>query len=395
MIAEAVEIRKLGDLCEVITKGTTPTSIGHAFQDEGINFVKVESLTENGTFIESKFAHISEEGNEALKRSQLKENDILFSIAGALGRTAIVTEDILPANTNQALAIIRLKDDVELDHSYLIKYLISAVIIEEIEKLKGGVAQQNLSLGQLKAIEIPIPPLPEQERIVAKLDTAFAALDAAKANTERNLQNAKELFQSKLNEVFSQKGDGWVEKKLGTACVIAMGQSPKGSSYNDTGEGVPLINGPVEFGKEPFSKTIKSKFTTSPTKMCKEGDMILCVRGSTTGRINIAGFEACIGRGVASIRFEDNQIWLNYFIRAKQQEIYDLGTGATFPNVSGKMLSEMSFPIPPSEVQRKLVSMMEALDTSTGTLQTNYTQKLTELEDLKKSLLERAFKGEI
>ncbi len=77
-----------------------------------------------------------------------------------------------------------------------------------------------------------------------------------------------------------------------------MGQSPPGDTYNENNEGVPLINGPVEFGPDPFSETIIGKFTTAPSKMCKKGDLLICVRGATTGRTNIAGFDACIGRGV-------------------------------------------------------------------------------------------------
>ena len=114
---------RLSDLATVITKGTTPTSLGFAFQNEGINFVKIESVDDNGTFIFEKFDHISDGCHEKLKRSQLQENDILFSIAGAIGRTAIVTKDILPANTNQALAIIRIPEGV-INYSFLLYILL-------------------------------------------------------------------------------------------------------------------------------------------------------------------------------------------------------------------------------------------------------------------------------
>jgi type I restriction enzyme, S subunit len=154
------EIKKLGAVCEVITKGTTPTSLGFQFTDEGVNFIKVESLTESGQIIPNKVAYISEECHESLKRSQLKVNDILFSIAGALGRIGIVNEEIVPANTNQALAIIRLAKDSGILVSFLAKYFTSNNISEEIEKLKGGAAQQNLSLGQLNNLSIPLPHSP-------------------------------------------------------------------------------------------------------------------------------------------------------------------------------------------------------------------------------------------
>ena len=214
---------KLGDLTTVVTKGTTPTSIGYEFKDAGINFVKVESISNNGTFIPDKFAKIDDECNAQLKRSQLEENDILFSIAGAIGRTAIVPKSILPANTNQALAIIRLKPDAPIYPDYLLRALASQSIIEQTDLMKGGVAQQNLSLAQLKAFEIPLPPLPVQKAIVAKLDAAFASIEQAIAAAERNAENAKQLFQSYLNDVFERGGERWVEKKFDEICVLQRG----------------------------------------------------------------------------------------------------------------------------------------------------------------------------
>jgi type I restriction enzyme S subunit len=154
------EFKRLGEVCEVITKGTTPTSLGFKFTDEGVNFIKIESLTESGQIIPNKVAYISEECHESLKRSQLRENDILFSIAGALGRIGIVNKAIIPANTNQALAIIRLEKNSGILVSFLAKYFTSNIISEEIEKLKGGAAQQNLSLGQLNIFTYPHPTPP-------------------------------------------------------------------------------------------------------------------------------------------------------------------------------------------------------------------------------------------
>jgi type I restriction enzyme S subunit len=153
--------------------------------------------------------------------------------------------------------------------------------------------------------------------------------------------------------------DGWPTKRLGEVCEIIMGQSPDGDSYNTTGKGVPLINGPVEFSDESFGKTIRSKFTTQPTKFCKEGDLILCVRGSTTGRMNIAGFDACVGRGVAAIRAKHYQPWINHFISSKRDEIHGKGTGATFPNVSGVTLADFELVVPPLPEQQRIVGILD------------------------------------
>lgn len=195
------EFVKLDSLVELITKGTTPTSVGYDFTDDGINFVKIESIDLRGNFLPSKFAKISNECNEALKRSQLKDGDILFSIAGALGRTAIVTNHILPANTNQALAIIRLKNEKLISKEFLLRVLASESILNQVSSMKGGVAQQNLSLTQLKEFLIPLPPLHIQKKIVGKLDSIFAethkAIEALKAKEkELNLLNQAILKQA-------------------------------------------------------------------------------------------------------------------------------------------------------------------------------------------------------
>ena len=157
------EIRRvqLSEVAELITKGTTPTTIGFEFQEQGVNFLKIECFDENGGFIKSKVGHISEECNEKLKRSQLKEGDLLFSIAGAIGRVAIVTKEMLPANTNQALAIIRIVNE-QIYLPYIRLILTSPIVIEQFERKKQGVAQLNLSLKDINEISIPLPSKEKQ-----------------------------------------------------------------------------------------------------------------------------------------------------------------------------------------------------------------------------------------
>jgi len=153
----------------------------------------------------------------------------------------------------------------------------------------------------------------------------------------------------------------WVWSPLGGVADIRMGNSPPGSSYNDSGDGEPLINGPVEFSPGPFGSTIKSKFTTEPNKMCKTGDLLICVRGSTTGRTNIAAFDACIGRGVASIRSRIHAPYLNYVILCMRELIYESGKGSTFKSISQKQLLVYPIPLPPLSEQRRIVAKVDQL----------------------------------
>ena len=204
--SEGWEVKPLGEVCERITKGSTPTSYGHSFQQEGVNFVKVESLTEDGRFLPSKFAFVSEACHTEFKRSQLREGDILISIAGTLGRTAIVSEHILPANTNQALAIVRLEQGVPIHtvkREFVVRFIQNST--EHIASIRSGTAQPNLSLTQLKNFLIPIPPLGEQERIVTELDSLDELKRSLETKYQSELDNLEELRQSILEQAFEGK----------------------------------------------------------------------------------------------------------------------------------------------------------------------------------------------
>lgn len=182
------ETKRLINECELITKGTTPTSISRGFTTQGVNFVKVESITSDGTLIWDQVAHIDEETHTLLKRSQLKSNDILFSIAGALGRNAIVHESWLPANTNQALAIIRLRSSSTLRHDFLVKYLASPQLVSHVEAINVKAAQANISLADVGGFTIRTPSPEEQTAIatvLSDMDAGIAALEARRDKVKR------------------------------------------------------------------------------------------------------------------------------------------------------------------------------------------------------------------
>ena len=188
--ADAWELRKLGEYSTLITKGTTPrdkSGIGV------VNFVKVENLVNGDTIPLQKIQLEEHEGY--LKRSQLIENDILFSIAGTLGRTAIVKKSILPANTNQALSIIR---GYEFDRNFLVTILRGVVVREFIKRNPTIGAQPNLSLEQVSNLCLLTPCSEEQSAI----GTFFSTLDRHITLHQRKLEKLKNLKKALLNELF-------------------------------------------------------------------------------------------------------------------------------------------------------------------------------------------------
>lgn len=186
----------LGDICERITKGTTPTTIKRQFVSTGINFIKVESINEFGNFIPDKFAFIDEKTHQLLSRSIIQENDILYTIAGTIGRTAVVNSDILPANTNQAVAIIRLKN--KSTFLYYIRLLLktSGMTNDLSSKIVHSV-QPNLSLGEISATGLSIPP----EAILTQFNEICQPIfEKMKHNTEqiRTLHALRDTLLPKL-----------------------------------------------------------------------------------------------------------------------------------------------------------------------------------------------------
>ena len=181
------DVKRLGEIALLITKGTTPTSVGCDFESYGINFIKAESISDNGDFIPEKFAHIDEHTDMLLSRSRLREGDFLFSIAGVLGRVAVVTDEVLPANTNQALAVIRLDINSTIDKRYLFFALKSEYLRNRIKEENVAAAQANLSLQDVNEFHVAVPTLAEQKAIAAVLsdmDAEIAALEAKRAKYE-------------------------------------------------------------------------------------------------------------------------------------------------------------------------------------------------------------------
>ena len=183
---------KLGEMCSLITKGTTPldkSSVGT------INFVKIESIDEASGEIKITQKITDEEHNSYLRRSQLKENDILFSIAGTLGRVTSVKLDILPANTNQALAIIRLKSGCL---QYIKTYLKGKAVADFIKKNPTIGAQPNLSLEQVGNLEIALPTEKEQ----ALVGAYFESLDNLITLHQSKLEKLQKIKKSMLESMF-------------------------------------------------------------------------------------------------------------------------------------------------------------------------------------------------
>jgi type I restriction enzyme S subunit len=189
---------ELGNLTEKITKGKTPTSYGYDYTDSGVNFVKVESISDYGSIDTSEFDFISQDAHEHLSGSALENGDILFSIAGALGKVTKIDKELLPANTNQALALIRV-DDSRAIPEYIRYYLDTTLIQKYIQSIATTTAQSNLNLKQISEFKILLPEVKQQKKILQVIHTVEAKLWSEESQKEQYQRLKRGLMQDLLS----------------------------------------------------------------------------------------------------------------------------------------------------------------------------------------------------
>lgn len=377
---------RLGDIAELITKGTTPTTLGYDFQDEGINFLKIECFDENGSFLPEKVAFISEECNEKLKRSQLKEGDVLFSIAGAIGRVAIVTEEMLPANTNQALAIIRITDEnVYLPYIKLI--LTSPIVKKQFEKKKQGVAQLNLSLKDINEIVIPLPDKKRQIEYAELFGKLYGVITLR--NTQ--LSDMDNLIKARFVEIFGHPGKnekGWKMNTFGDICTVRQGlQIPISKRLTEYEEGcyeyitVQYLHG----GKErEYIKNPKE------TVICNKDD-ILMTRTGNTGMV-ITGVDGVFHNNFFLIDFDRSKYDKDFLVQYLnldmiQADILRRAGTSTIPDLNHGEFYKIQVFEPPMALQVKFNYVLKQVDKSKVAVK----KALDETQTLFDSLMQEYF----
>jgi type I restriction enzyme M protein len=334
---------RLGEVCDINPEASNPAEL---YPGSFFNYIDISCVeNESGKLLGANNVPTDEAPSRA--RRSVKKDDVLIStVRPNLKAFTILKEVPERAIASTGFAVLRAKTE-RLLPGFLICMLRHKKAVDQMIGMMGKGAYPSINQSDVESVQIPLPPLDVQKEIVAEIEGYQKVINGARAV----LDNYRPHIPIHPD---------WPIKELGEISEIIMGQSPAGETYNTEGKGVPLINGPVEFGPEPFSKTVINQYTTAPTKMCQKGDLILCVRGSTTGRMNIAGYAGCVGRGVAAIRSADSQLWINFVINSLRNRIYKLGVGSTFPNITAKDLATLPISLPPLATQQAIVAEIEA-----------------------------------
>ncbi|MGM0905437.1 MAG: restriction endonuclease subunit S [Pseudomonadota bacterium] len=303
--------------------------------------------------------------------------------------------------------IFPLKPVHNLDRSFLAYWLRSERVVSAINRTCTGARMPRANVKELLEFDIDIPSIDEQRRIVAILDEAFADIDKARALTELNLENARELFESYLSQVFGRTEMNVEKVSLGKASggvqTGPFGSLLHKSDYIDGG--IPLINPAhiTSIGIEPDNKKTVSLETKERLKsyILSQGDVVIGRRGEMGRCATVTEKEDGFLCGTGSFFIKSSEhIFSPYLVRLLRSNIgknklEKLAGGAVMPNLSNAQLSKLEVPLPSFDVQRKIADEIDILSDNLEKVSTIYFQKSVKLEELKKSLLQKAFTGEL
>jgi len=394
------EIKKLGDVCsfENGDRGTNYPSRS-ARTSQGIPFINAGHLTDDGIDI-GRMNYISRERFDLLSNGKIRSGDILFCLRGSLGKCASVG-DLCEGAIASSLVIVRPRESV-LD-AYVMDYFRSDICSRMIAQFKNGAAQPNLSANSLGSFTIPVPPLPEQKRIVGILDEAFDGIATAKANAEKNLQNARALFESHLHAVFSQRCERSAERPLGEICRFSSGGTPSKTESRYWNGSTPWISGRDMKSTRLSDAALhisQEALAESSTRMAPAGALLTLVRGmglAHGAQIAELMVPCAFNQDIRAIHPERNiaSRFLLFALRTGINHSENVLSNAAHGTLKIDMdaLSSVAIPVPSRVEQERVVRQIDALDAETSRIESLYRQKLAALDALKKSLLDRAFSG--
>ncbi len=405
----------LGDLAVKIGSGATPLGGESVYKSAGISLIRSLNVHDAG-FRMKDLAFIDDMQAAQLDNVLVEADDVLLNITGAsIARCCLVPDEILPARVNQHVMIVRPAKNL------LIPRLLQYMLISKEYKDRllgageaGGSTRQALTKAQLQEFQIIYPKsLSEQQRIVGILDEAFEGFARATANAEQNLRNARALFESHLQSVFTQRGEGWVEKSVKEIAASAKGSIRTGpfgsqllhSEFVDEGIAVLGIDNAVanefRWGKNRFIAPEKyrqlERYTVHP------GDVLITIMG-TCGRCAIVPDNiptAINTKHICCITLDQKQClpgYLHsYFLHSPQSKeyLFKHAKGAIMAGLNMGLIQELPVMLPPVKAQAAIVQTANDLRAETQRLESIYEQKLAALAELKKSLLHQAFSGKL
>ena len=360
------------------------------------DYIDVSSVS-NTTFEIEATQRIKGKEAPGRARKLVRANDVLFAtIRPTLQRIAVVPEQLDKQICSTGYFVLRPKP--EIDHRFVFYSLFTETFMSRMESLQKGASYPAVTDGEVKAHLIPVPPLPEQKRIVGILDEVFEGIAAATANAEKNLHNVRALFESHLQSVFTQRGEGWVETTLGEVCEFVGGSQPPKSVFSKAkrADNIRLI----QIRDYKSDKHVVFIPRAQARRFCNADDVMIGRYGPPLFQI-LRGLEGAYNVALMKAVPDESRLsrdFLFYFLKHSailQYVIYHSERAAGQIGVTKETLEPYPIVLPSLADQQTIVETITELESETQRLETIYQQKLAALGELKKSLLHQAFSGQL
>ncbi len=399
--------KRIGDVCDLATGGTPSRSKPEYFGGD-IKWL-VSGDIHLGEIHDCE-GHITEAGMKNSNAKLLPINSVMIALNGQGKTRGTVALLRTHATCNQSMVCITPKQSAGLLPEFLYANLRGRY--EELRHMTSDddKDRRGLNMGLIRGIEIPIAPLPEQQRIVGVLNEAFAGFATAQANAEKNIRNARALFESHLQSVFTHRGKGWVEKPLSELCNIKHGYAFEGEFFADKGDYVLLTPGNFYEKGGYRDRGDKQKYYTGEIPrdyVLSKGDLLVAMTEQAAGLLGSPiivpnSNKFLHNQRLGLVTMKPGVAWTNEFFfhvfntQKVRKDIHASASGVKVRHTSPTKIGEVvvAFPTSISE-QAKIVSALAALATETQRLEGLYQQKQAALADLKKSLLHQAFSGQL
>ena len=381
----------LGDVCNVYNGSTPKRSNSEYWVNGTINWFTVEDIRSQGRKISYTTQKITQEGLKSSSLKILPKNSVLICCTASVGEYCLTKIELC---TNQQFNGLVIKNEDTLHFNYL--YYFVSTIKNQLENLGGQATINFVSMTKLKSILIPIPPLSEQKQIVETLDKAFEKIDKVIANIERNIENAGELLESKVFGIFNQSGNKWTQMTLGEIGKVSMCKRILKKETNSTG-GIPFYKIGT-FGKKAnayISKDIYQEYSNKYS-FPKKGDILISASGTIGRRVVYDGDPAYFqDSNIVWIDNNESKILNKYLYHFYGVCEWNPSKGATISRLYNDDLRRIKISFPDKVTQLELVKQVESLKKLSETLLSDYIKKLDNIKELRKSILEKAFKGEL
>lgn len=389
------EIKNLGQVCDIVNGGTPDTNIPKFWGGDNLWITPKDMGKLQSIFVDETLRKITDEGLKNSSAKILPPNSIILSSRAPIGHLAI---NVKPISTNQGCKGLIPKK--EIDNLYLYYFLYKSVDL--LNSLGTGATFKELSGSKLGSVEIPLPPLSEQQEIVLILDDAFESIEHAKSNAEKNLNNTKELFESYLNNIFQFKGEGWEEKRLVEVCELKSGTTIDPKLEKNSGDIIYAKIGDMNLEGNEVYITKSSRYVSleniKQNQIIPLGSIIFPKRGGAIAtnkkrRIIKPTIVDLNTMALVPYKFINSDYLFHWF---KQINLIKLSNGTSIPQINNYSFDNVFITYPTSlSKQKEIVDKLDTLLAETNKLESIYQQKLNDLEELKKSILQKAFNGEL